>query len=455
MGATRSLAKFVVDLRFKKLPHEVTEHMKMHVIDIMGVGLFGSTQPWSKILTSFVREIGGKEESTVWGSDLKTSCVNAALANGTMCHGFELDDAHRTSLSHPGPVTLPPSLAFAERKGGVSGEEFVTALVAGYEVCSRVGMCMGSAHFLRGFHPVGTIGPFGSVAAVGKLMGLDEEQMVDAMGIAASQSAGLAAAQYGGMVKRLHAGKASQSGMIAAMLAQRGFTGIKDVLEVDFGGFCKTLSDKHDLTRITEDLGKDYQVLHTGYKPYSCVASNHTALDALKELMEEHREVTVDAVEKILVRASKATHLHVGWEYKPHEVITAQSNLPYGLAVMILEGDAFVDQFTEEKIRDPRILQYTKKVEVVHDPEIDQRGEKYRHAIKLELRLKDGRSFRKDIDFATGSPENPWGREQCLNKFRRLAVRVIENDKAEKLINMVERIEDLDDVSVLAGLLVP
>jgi len=223
---TQKLASFAVNLTFSDISPVVVDHMKWCLLDTVGCGLFGSTLPWGKILGEFARDLGGRRESTILGMAAKASAPNAALANGTMIHGFELDDIHPLSIIHPGSVTFPAALAIGERRGRCTGKEFLTALVVGYEVGIRVGMCVGASHLHRGFHPTGTHGTFAAAAAAGKLLGLDEKRMIHAFGIAGTQAAGLMAAQYSAMVKRMHAGRASQSGVYGALLAEKGLTGI-------------------------------------------------------------------------------------------------------------------------------------------------------------------------------------------------------------------------------------
>lgn len=223
---TRDLARFAAELTFEKIPPPVVEHIKLCLLDTFGCGLFGSTLPWSKIVADFARDLGGKRESTVWGRNFKVSAPNAALANGTAVHSFELDDLHKTSIVHPGSIAVSPALAMAEHIGGCNGKEFLTAVIAGYEVAIRVGMSVGTSHLERGYHPTGTNGTFGAGAAAGRILGLNADKMTEDLGIAGTQAAGLMAAQYSAMVKRMHAGRAAQSGVYGALLAQKGLTGI-------------------------------------------------------------------------------------------------------------------------------------------------------------------------------------------------------------------------------------
>ena len=237
--------------------------------------------------------------------------------------GFELDDVHRQGVLHVGAVTLPALFAAVETMAGperqLSGRDFCTAAVAGYEIGPRVGMCMGQEHIGQGWHSGATVGVFSAAAGAAPRLGLDAEQTVHALGIAGTQSAGLMAAQYGAMVKRMHAGRSSQSGLYGALLAHEGFTGIVDVFESEYGGFCTTFSRSHDrfnLEELTAGLGERWETMRISLKFYSCVGSNHTTLDAIREMQARHPFGPGD-VERIVVHGSQVTMDHVGWKYRP------------------------------------------------------------------------------------------------------------------------------------------
>jgi 2-methylcitrate dehydratase PrpD len=257
---TLDLATFASGLRFSDISKEAIEHAKTCILDNLGCVLSSKNLPWCEKLYEFIREEKGRSIATCWGRPERVSATQAALYNGTAGHGFEIDDLYITS-HHPGSVTIPAAMAAAEHVGGGSGKEFLAAVVAGYEVSTRIGTAM-YTHFFRGYHPQGTIGTFSSATAAGRILNLGTEQMVHSLGMAGSQSAGLMAAQEGSMVKRLHSGRACQSGVMAALLAKRGFTGITNVLEADFGGFCSTLrGDKIDVPVLTAGLGKEWEIL--------------------------------------------------------------------------------------------------------------------------------------------------------------------------------------------------
>ncbi|UCF92500.1 MAG: MmgE/PrpD family protein [Desulfobacterales bacterium] len=450
--STQALAQFVSDLTYAKIPSAVIERVKLCILDTLGCALFGSTLPWAKIVAEFAQDLGGKQEATIWGRDFKVSAANAALANGTAVHSFELDDLHKVSIVHPGAIAIPPALAMAEHMGGCDGQEFLTAVVAGYEVAIRVGMSVGTSHLQRGFHPTGTNGAFGAGAAAGRIIRLDSQKMTHDLGISGTQGAGLMAAQCAGMVKRLHAGRAAQSGIYGALLAQKGFTGITDILEADYGGYCKVMTDAGDLNVLTAGLGRTYETAKVGFKPYAAGGSTHTAHEAVKSLMTQNG-LAAQAIDRITIKATTATFHHTSWEYQPKGVTAAQMNMQYVVAVTALEGEIFIDQFTEEKINDREIIAYSRKVDVVPDPELDKLGPEFRHTAIAEIRTKDGKTYRERVDTAKGSEKRPLAPEQVLHKYRLLAGKVLSPKGAAELSDTVFNLEAVADIKALAKML--
>jgi 2-methylcitrate dehydratase PrpD len=451
---TRALAEFAAQLTYEKIPAPVVDRIKLCFLDTFGCGLFGSTLTWAKIVADIAKEIGGQGESTVWGRDFKVSAPNAALANGTAVHSFELDDLHKTSIVHPGGVATTSALALAERIGGCKGKEFLTSVVAGYEVAIRVGVSVGTSHLQRGFHPTGTNGTFGAGAAAGRILSLDGEKMTHVLGIAGTQAAGLMAAQYSAMVKRMHAGRAAQSGIYGALLAQRGFTGITNILEADYGGYCKVMADVCDMSKLTEGLGKEFETGRVGFKPYAAGGSTHTAHEAVKSIMEK-QSLVADMIDTITIRATTATFHHTSWEYKPEGVTAAQMNMQYVVAVTALKGNIFIDQFDDETVNDRTIIEYSRKVKVIPDPDLDKLGPAFRHTVIAEVKTRDGEIFVERVDAPKGSEKRPMTTDEVIEKFKTLAGKVLPQERVEKLQEMVFSIEKISDVRELAELLVP
>src|SRR3954465_16006445 len=306
------MAEFIAGLRYESIPAEVRERLKLVILDAIGCALYGAELEWCRILRDTLLATDQSKTNAVWGTGERLSAPHAALVNGTQVQSFELDDVHRAGVLHVGAVVLPALVAVAEQ-GEMSGKEFLTAAAAGYEIGPRVGLCMGPEHIGQGWHSGATVGVFAAAAAAARGLQLSEEQTVHALGIAGTQSAGLMAAQFGAMVKRMHAGRSSQSGLYGALLAQNGFTGIADVFEAPYGGFCTTFSrstDRFKLDELSAGLGERFETMRISLKFYSCVGSNHTTLDAIRDI-QRRRPFTPAEVDKIVVHGSQVTVDHV------------------------------------------------------------------------------------------------------------------------------------------------
>ena len=328
---TRAIAGFVSGLRYGAIPAEVRERIKLLILDALGCALYGAHLEWCRILRDTLGRIDKDASCSVWGTSLRLSAPHAALANGTQIQGFELDDVHRAGVLHVGAVVLPALLAIAELRRNLGGEEFLAAAVAGYEIGPRVGLCMGPEHIGQGWHSGATVGVFAAAAGAARGLRLDAGKAVHALGIAGTQASGLMAAQYGAMVKRMHAGRASQSGLYGALLAEQGFTGIEDVLESEYGGFCTTFSRSNDrfrLVELTAGLGETWQTMGVALKFYACVASNHTTLDALRELRARRAFGAEDAQKVVVLHVPDN---YVCWEDKLIHVLKPKLREALGL----------------------------------------------------------------------------------------------------------------------------
>ena len=452
---TRGMAEFVSALRYEQIPAEVRERLKLLILDALGCALYGAELEWCRILRSSLTSLDSSASCAIWGTNERLSAPHAALVNGTQVQSFELDDVHRAGVLHVGAVVLPALIALAELRRNLSGREFLAAACAGYEVGPRVGLCMGPEHIGQGWHSGATVGVFAAGAAAARGLKLDAGQAVHALGISGTQSAGLMAAQYGAMVKRMHAGRASQSGLYGALLAEQGFTGIEDVFEAEYGGFCTTFSrspDRFRLTELTEGLGTTWQTMGVALKWYACVGSNHTTLDALRELQAKHG-FGAGEVERVVVHGSQVTADHVGWKYEPKGMTAAQLNLPFCVATLLLEGDCFVDQFKPGVETDARRMALAGRVQVLADPAITARGAKHRHAVRVEIELRGGKRLQKTQEAPRGSDEQFASAAEIVGKFEKLAVRALPAGRVGELRDAVLGLEELSDAAQIAALL--
>ena len=342
-----------------------------------------------------------------------------------------------------------------ELRPGLSGRDFLTSAVAGYEIGPRVGKCMGPQHIGQGWHSGATVGVFSAVSGAAAALRLSSEQAVHALGIAGTQSSGLMAAQYGAMVKRMHAGRAAQSGLYGALLAQAGFTGIVDIFESPYGGFCSTFSrsnDRFNLDELSWELGRAWETMRISLKFYSCVGSNHTTLDAIRN-MQNKTPFGADDITSIVVHGSQVTVEHVGWPYKPQGLVSAQLNLPFCVATLLLEGDVFVDQFTDAAVDDQRRIELSKKVSVLHDPAITARGSNYRHMVRVEVHLKNGVKLEQTVEAPRGSENSFASEAEIVQKFKKLATHVVSDTKADDVVDVVLGAEKLERAEQIAQVL--
>ena len=371
-GPTMQLARWVAGLDYRDLPERTRSVVRLAILDTVGCGIYGFVTPWTQAMFQWVKAGGSTGKARSWSaSPVAMRAADAALVNGVAAHAFELDDYHNAKL-HPGAVVIPAVLALAEELN-VSGEKLVTAIAAGYEVMIRSSLALEpSAARLRGWHLTGACGPFGAAAACASLMGLDVAKTAWALGLAGTQGAGLWAFNAdGAMSKRLHAGKAAHSGVLAAQLAAGGFSGPTQIYEFGDGGFLKAFSDKSDVAPLTHELGNSWHLDNTSIKPYSCCGSTHAYIDAALEIRKRLGN-RWDASRPVRVGMSKVVDLQCGFDYKPSTALNAQMSLRYCLAAALTDGQALPQQFTDERMQDRALVNLAAQLQLEHDPALDK-----------------------------------------------------------------------------------
>jgi 2-methylcitrate dehydratase PrpD len=415
-GPTREIARWVAGLRYQDLPVRTREVVRLALLDTLGCGVYGCNTPWAATLLGWARGAAAKGEATVWGEAAPSlRAADAALVNGTAAHAFELDDYHNAKL-HAGAVVIPAALAMAEKLGS-TGERLVTAIAAGYEIMIRTSLALNpSAARLRGWHLTGVCGPFGAAAACASLLGLDEEQTAWALGLGGTQGAGVWAFNAdGAMSKRFHAGKAAHSGVLAAELAALGFTGPTQIYEFHDGGVLKAFSDASDAAPLTAGLGTVYQLDTNRIKPYSCCGSTHSYVDAAFELRRK-LGTPWDARRRVRTGLAKVVDVQCGFDYAPGTALNAQMSLRYVLAAALLEGQVLPPQFSEAKLADPAITALAGRLELEHDPALDQLyPEQFAAWVAAE---HEGQWVRVDMLDPTGSSAHPISAQGIADKFR-------------------------------------
>src|SRR5215470_5340191 len=386
---TAELAHYAASCRYEDIPPDVIERAKQCITDTIAAVIFGYHLPWSRIVVAFAQKNGVGGNSRVLGpGGPRVHAPAAALANGALAHAFEMDNLTWPSTGvHPGATLLASGLAVAQERG-MGGRELLTAVVAGAEVMIRIGRATKHSNEGRGFHAPGTTGPFGAAIACGKLMGFDEERMQNALGIAGSLACGLlefARSGTGAMVKRLHLGRAAESGVLAASLAGEGFTGPASVLEGN-AGFLKVFCDRSDPAALTAGLGHEWETPITLIKRYACHITAHTPLQALEELRREHHfgpadveAVTVAGIER-MVRVNNIA--------EPTDRMMAQYSVPFCLALSLYRDARDPESFDERVAEDADIRALCRRIALTRAAEEETYGSL---ASTVTVRLKDGR----------------------------------------------------------------
>jgi 2-methylcitrate dehydratase PrpD len=435
---TRELAGWISRLRHADLTPRTREVVRTLLLDTLGCGVYGYETPWAATLLKWAR-VGApaKAEATVWGETAPSlRASDAALVNGTSIHAFELDDYHQAKL-HPGAVVIPAAVAMAEKLGS-NGEQLVTAIAAGYEVMIRSSLALNpSAARLRGWHLTGVCGPFGAAAACASLLKLNEEQTAWALGLGGTQGSGLWAFNADGtMSKRFHAGRAAQSGVMAAELAALGFTGPTQIYEFHDGGVLKAFSDASDPAPLTRDLGTVFHLDATSIKPYSCCGSTHSYVDAALEL-RRRLGTPWDAKRPVKLGMAKVVDVQCGFDYVPSSALSAQMSMRYVVAATLLEGQALPPQFSDQKIADPALTGLAERIQCAHDPALDKL---YPQRFAAWIAAEDkGQWVRVDVLDPLGSPANPVDRRGVIEKFRGINPNLPVDDIAAAVFDIERR----------------
>jgi aconitate decarboxylase len=450
---TRGLSEFIADLKFEDIPTDLVDWMKLLVLDTIGAGLLGAGMPWSIRMRKTVEEMEAPGDASVWGTQLCYSAPTAALVNGTAVHGFEIDDVG--AGGHNGSVTLTSILPLAQHHGDIAGRDIITAIVAGIEVASRVGRCVGGIpHTGMGFHGPGLMGTFASAGSSAKTLRLSVDQCVDTLGHAGQQAASLMFTHHGGMGKRMLAGQAARAGVFGALLAANGYTNAPNVFEAEYGGFPAAHTGNqrppaYDLTQLTKGLGTDWQSRGVNFKMWACRVPNHATLEAIRGLRKEH-DIPPDEVESVEIRLGKGSYQNVGWKYTPTTITSAQLNLYYVSSLMLLENDVFVDQFTGDKIRSPRVLDMISRISIVHDASMDEHGYE---GTPVKITMRDGTVYETVGQVRGPRSGDPVTRDDVLTKFRKMTQRFWSESTQNRAIDLCDSLPTLEDSNELVSLL--
>jgi len=456
MEITKELVKFCSALKYNELPPDVVDRVKYYGLDFLGVIARGSQEESSKVMYRFLKDLGiVNEGGVVIGTKMKTSFQYSALANGTAAHALELDDVNNEASLHPGVVIFPAAIAACEM-ANKGGREFIEGVVLGYEVMIRMGKALGpKEHYSRGFHPTGTCGTFGATATVAKILGLSEQQMLNAIGLAGSQAAGsMEFLAQGAWSKRMHPGWAAHNGIIACLLAKNGFTGPSSIIEGRFG-FLHAYSDSADPEKVINGLGDDFEILKCSIKPHACCRYMQSSIDAILKIIKENK-IKPNDIEKITLGILQAGYSIIASpmdsKRNPQTVYEAQFSMPFGAAVAILFGKASLDEFTQEKLFLPEVKNLMEKVYCVKDPELDKVYPKHWPAT-AEIKTKNSQVFSIRLEYPKGDPENPLTWDELIEKFRGLASAIYSKTRREKIIEQVKNLDNIENIKIWASIL--
>jgi aconitate decarboxylase len=450
----RQLGAFIAASAGLDLPPDVIRIGRLLALDTLGCGLLGSRLPWTLRLLETVRDAESPGTALAWGHDDRFSPASTAMINGASVHGFELDDVGPGS--HYGSVTMTVGLALAGGRPR-SGQQLLRAVVTGIEVAARIADGVGrEPHVGNGFHGPGLFGTFAAAATAASLLGLDEQQSTYTLSTAAQFAGGLMATQHGGMGKRLLAGKAAHSGTLAAQLSAHGFTGVEDVFECGYGSFSSAFTGGRgpaDLSLLTAGLGQTYRIRELKFKRWACRAPIHPALDALSGLRAEAGFGAAD-VERLEVSLPEGSFKAVGFPYRPSTVATAQLNLRYCLAVMLLDGQVFLEQFGEHRLARPDLTELVGRIQVRHDPALDDPalGPKPRDTI-VRITLGDGRVLQRHSGAGLLLARDEVSAAAIHDKFMAITAGVASSGVQEEVAANCARLEALADVNELTRLL--
>lgn len=449
------VADFITSQKYEDLPPKITEHVKHYIIDLIGCTVGASREHQANAMLDFVKSEGGNPNSSVFAHGLKTSAMNAALANGTMGHSFDFDDDHREGTMHPTVAVMPGVFALGE-KIGANGKDFLRSLILGLEVMIRVGESFLGKTYYQGFHPTGTCGVFGAAAGCALIMGLNPKQVTYALGLAGSFAAGLLEWRTeGSWQKPLQAGHPAMCGVLSAELAQHNFIGARTIFDGP-DGFIRAYSyqDIYDYDRITETLGQKWEMDETSIKVHACCRFGAPVADCALDLYKQG--VRAKDVEKILAKVGDFTVRVLCTppepKIRPVTHVDAKFSLPYTLAVALVKNKTGVDEFREEVLRDPEVLALIDKISWEVDPEAEKFYPKAYPATIIAT-TKDGRTFQAHVDYPKGDPENPASLEEIVAKFDMLTEKFYNKDRRKRIVDEIMKIDKIDNIAKIGDLL--
>ncbi len=444
MEVTKILAQFVVDSRYADIPDKVRHEATRSVLNWLGCAVGGARHESIDIALAALAAFSGPAQASVLGRGERLDIMHAALINGISSHVFDFDDTHLKTVIHPSGPVASALLALAEHRP-ISGADFLHAFILGVEVECRIGNAVYPSHYDVGWHITGTAGVFGAAAAVGRVLGLNPQQMTWALGIAATQAAGLRE-MFGTMCKPFHPGRAAQNGMTAAFLASKNFTSSERGIEAP-RGFANVLATARNYDAITEGLGKTWEVALNTYKPFACGIVIHPIIDGCVQLRNEHK-LAADPIESITLGVHPLV-LELTGKKTPQVGLEGKFSVFHSAAVAIIHGEGGEKVYSDACVRDPRVIALREKVSAAVDKTVHE------DAAHIAIKLKDGRTLKKHVEHALGSLSRPMSDADLEAKFRGLAQGMLSAAETDALIKLCWVVETLQSAGDIARAAVP
>jgi 2-methylcitrate dehydratase PrpD len=439
---SQKLAQFFCALRFEDLPDNLVYQVKTFFLDWLGSAVAGLSQPPTQMMLSLANDMKGAEEATIIPNNSKHLPLVAALVNGASSHVMEMDDLHRQSIFHPAASILPAVFASAEKEH-ISGCDLILGILTGYEIGIRTALAAGKSHY-KYWHTTATCGTFGAAAGAAKVLKLGTEQFVWALGSAGTQSSGLwEFLTDGAMSKQLHPGKSSMNGLMAALLAKKGFTGSSHIFEGE-KGFLKATSADYDFGVLTDGLGETYHTARNSLKYYASCGHTHSAIDAtLKAWKGVNMDVT--GIRSVTVSVYQGA-LDLLENVKAHTPYLAKFNLPFCIATALNFGHVDLDDFTDKRLIDQKILTLMDLISLKEDPKLTRQYPQ-KWPSRVEILAANGKTYKGFCEFPKGDPENPFSEKELIEKFNKLCGEIITKHKKDRIIELVLKLEKIDDVT--------
>lgn len=451
---SQNIGRFVGDLKLADVPPAVVDKAKLVFLDTLGIALASSTMDFGVMVTRVAQRLGGAPHSLLLGSSIRVAAANAVIANGTLAHGLDYDDTLEEAIVHTGSCAWMTALAVGEEVGA-SGAAVLEAAIAATEVLCKVGLVAPGKFHARGFHPTALCSTFGAAAAAGKLYGLDANQWADALGLCGSQSSGII--EYladGTWTKRLHPGWSAHGGVIATLLAREGFRGPAKVFEGTHG-FFSAFGGKNEYRyeKILE-LGKEWEIPRLTFKSYPCGSISHPYMDCARKIKRQHAPEP-EQIAEVICRTAEGP-VHRLWEpladkQRPVSSYGAKFSLPYSIAVMLVRGRAGLEEFSDHAIGDSAVLALAKKVRYELDPTIDYPRHFSGH---VKVRMKNGSVLEENQPHPRGGLEDPLPPQEIAAKFCANASVVLSAGRLERIIDAVNRLEEMPAISMLTEQLI-